>query len=349
MKPVLNLGVIGVGTIGKAHLQACSNLKNVKVAAISDINEAELESTAKKFKIRKCLTDYSDLLALKEVEAVIICTPPFNHAQITCDAAAAEKHVLCEKPMAMNSSEARKMVDACKEVGVKLGIASARSRFDPAVEMARQYISEGKLGKVYYARVSVFRRRGRPGIDILVDSKWFIDSSKAGGGSLIDIGCYDIDVMLYLLGSPQPCTVSAMTYRGIEDLPKLETKFDVEEHASLFVRFANDTNITFETSWATNLESGENVIILGSKGGLRLHPFTYYTKQDGEHIALTIDLARRRSWTNQMEMLIDDFALACLEDRVPKTPGEDGLKVMQVISAAYESANLGREVEIRST
>ena len=288
-----------------------------------------------------------DLLSLNEVEAVSVCTPPFNHAEIVCNAASAGKHILCEKPMAMNASEAGEMVKACKKAGVKLGIASARSRFDPAVEMAKQYISDGKLGRVYYARVSFFRRRGRPGMDVLVNSEWFLDSSKAGGGAFIDIGCYDIDVILYLLGSPQPYAVSAMTFRGIEDLPKLDATFDVEEHASVLVRFVNDATAMFETSWASNMESGKNAIILGSKGGLKLYPFTYYTKQNGEHIALTIDLERRR--VDSMKMLINDFAAACLDDKTPKTPGEDGLKVMQVISAAYESANLGREVEIHST
>jgi len=341
----LNMGLIGVGTIGKAHLQAYSNQKNVRVVAASDINEEELKSTAKKFNIGKFFTDYKDLLSLEEVDAVSVCTPPFNHAQITCDAASAGKHVLCEKPMAMNASEASEMVKACNEAGVKLGIASGRSRFEPAVEMAKRYISDGSLGKVYYARVSFFRRRGRPGIDILVNSKWFLGSSKAGGGSFMDIGCYDIDVMLYLLGSPNPYAVSAMTFRGIEDLPKLDAKFDVEEHASVLVRFVNSATVTFETSWASNMESGKNVIILGSKGGLKLYPFTYYTKQKGKHTALTIDLEGKR--VNQMEMLINDFAAACLQDKTPKTPGEDGLKVMQVISAAYESANLGKEVEIR--
>lgn len=349
MKRVFNVGVIGVGTIGKAHLQAYSNQKNAKVVAISDINEKELKSTAGRFGVGKCFTDYHDLLALDEVDAVSICTPPFNHAEITCGAASAGKHVLCEKPMAMNASEAAKMVEACNEAGVKLGIASARTKFDPAVEMARQYISKGKLGKVYYARSSVFRRRGRPGIDILVESKWFLDSSKAGGGPLIDIGCYDIDVMLYLLGSPQPCAVSAMTFRGIEDLPKLDATFDVEEHASLLVRFANGAAVTFESSWASNMESGQNMIILGSKGGLKLNPFTYYAKQRGKHVALTVDLDMRRWMMRSMDMLLKDFAAACLKDKTPKTPGEEGLKVMQVITAAYESARLGREVEIQAT
>lgn len=342
----LKVGVIGVGTIGKAHLQGYTNLSNAKVAAISDINKKALNSAAKKFKIKKIFTDYHDLLALEEVEAVNICTPPFNHAQITCDAASEGKHVLCEKPMAMNAREAERMVKACNESEVKLGICSARRRFDPAVEMARQYITEGKLGKVYHTRSCFFRRRGRPGIDILVNSKWFLDSSKAGGGALMDIGCYDIDVILYLLGSPQPLSVSAMTFRGIEDYPPLDVPFDVDEHSSVFVRFEGGVTAIFETAWASNMESGDDVIIFGTEGGLKLNPFTYYTKMEGKHVAIKIDLFRGFIRYRGMEILLNDFVRACLEDKAPKTPGEDGLKAMQIISMAYKSAETNREADL---
>ena len=348
MKKVLSVGVVGVGVIGKAHLQVYKAQRNVKVAAISDINEKELKATAERFKIKNAFIDHNDLLSLEDIDAVSVCTPPFNHATITSDAAAAEKHVLCEKPMAMNPNEARKMVEACRELGVKLGICTARIRFDPAVEMARQYILSGKLGKIYYARVSSYRRRGRPGIDILINSKWFLDSSKAGGGTLIDIGCYDLDMMLYLLDNPQPRAVSAVTFRGIEDLPKIKAKFDVEEHASVLVRFTNGQVAMFETAWASNIESGQNAILLGSKGGLRLNPFTYYTRQKGEQVSLTIDLSKKRAMTSGMDLLIKDFVSACLKDGIPKTAGEEGLKVTEIIDAAYESSELGKEVVMYS-
>ena len=346
MSKRLKVGVIGVGTIGRAHLQGYMNLTNAKVVAISDINEQSLSTAAKKFKIRKTFTDYHDLLALKEVEAVDVCAPPFNHAEITCEAASAGKHVLCEKPMAMNAQEAEEMVKACREAGVKLGICSARRRFDPAVELAKRYITEGKLGKVYYTRSCLYRRRGRPGIDILVNSKWFLDSSKAGGGALIDIGCYDIDVVLYLLGSPQPLAVSAMTFRGIGDHPPLDVPFDVDEHSSVFVRFEGGVTSMFETAWASNMESGEDFIVLGTEGGLRLNPFTYYTKMEGRHVAIKTDLFRGFVISRRMEILLNDFVRACLKDMAPKTPGEDGLKVMQIISMAYKSAEINREVDL---
>ena len=340
----MKVGIIGVGAIGKDHLRAYEAVKEADIVGISDINKKALREAAKTFKVKSRFTDYHDLLALDELDAVSVCTPPFNHAAIACNAASAAKHVLCEKPMAMNAKEAQQMVEACNKANVKLGIGSGRSRFIPSVDMGRRYISEGKLGKVYYSRVSSYRRRGRPGIDILVDSKWFIDSSRAGGGALIDIGCYDIDAILYLLESPQPEAVSAMTFQGIEDLPELEVTFDVEEHASVFVRFQDGPVAVFETAWATNFDNTDETIVMGTKGSLKLHPFTYYTKQDWNQVAIKTDLPRL--WGMNMKLLIDDFVRACLEDKKPKTPGEDGLKVMQVINAAYESSRLEREVKI---
>jgi len=344
MVKTLKVGVIGVGVIGNAHLQSYTKVRDAKVVAISDINEKSLKSAARKFKVKKAFTDYHDLLALDDIDAINICTPPSSHVSVACDAASEGKHVLCEKPMAMNAQEAERMVKACNKAGVKLGICSARSRFEPSVVTARQYIDDGKLGKVYYARFSIFRRRGRPGIDILVDSKWFLDSSKAGGGALIDIGCYDIDVLLYLLGSPQPVSVSAMTFRGIGDYAPLNVPFDVEEHSSVFVRFDGGATAIFETAWASNMQSGEDVMILGTEGGLKLNPFTYYAKMEGRHVALSIDLERR--FAGSMEMLLNDFVGACLENKTPKTPGEDGLKVMQIISMAYKSAEISREANL---
>jgi len=341
---ILNLGVIGVGVIGKYHLQAIANQKNARAIAIADINEEALKSAAERFKIGKCFTDYHDLLALKDLDAVIVATPPFNHAEITCEAAAAGKHVLCEKPMAMNSKEAAKMVDACRRAGVKLGICSARSRLKPQAEMAKQYISEGKLGEIYYARFTTIRRRGRPGIDILKESKWFLDSSKAGGGALIDIGCYDIDLALYLLGESQPISANAITFRGIDSTFDLETKYDVEEHSTVFVRFKDGPLISFETAWAANINSHQEAIIFGSKGGLKLNPFTYFTMEGGKGVSISYDLSI--DWGSLHNLLINDFVTACLEDKQPKTPGSDGLKVMQIIDMAYKSAKLGREVKI---
>jgi len=341
MSRLLKVGIVGVGTIGVNHLEAYLTCRRARVVAIADVKGDLVKSVASKYGIGKFFTDYRNLLALKDVDAVSVCTPPFAHASVTCDAAAAGKHVLCEKPMAMNAEEAKRMVDACKRTGVKLGICHARSRFNQAAEMARKYVSSGKLGTVYYVRVSRFRRRGRPGLDILESSKWFLDSSKAGGGALADIGCYDIDLILYLLGSPQPSAVSAMTFRGVGTPPKITTPYDVEEHAALLVRFVNGSAATFEIAWASNMDRGEGVVLFGTRGGLKLEPFTLYAEQGGKQMAVSVNISGKPTGD-----FINDFVTVCLKDRAPKTPGEDGLKVMQIISMAYASARLGREVTL---
>ncbi len=345
MTRMLRVGVIGAGIMGKHHIESYLAQDNVEVKAVADISKDALRFAAKKYCIENAFMDYHELLKLDDIDAVSVCTPPFNHAEISCEAASMGKHVLCEKPMALNSREAEAMVQASREAGTVLGICSARSRFQPRVELAKRYLSEGKLGRVYYARFTMIRRRGRPGIDVLKNSKWFINSKTAGGGAFIDIGCYDLDVLLYLLGSPRLIAVNALTFRGIEPIPELDVPYDVEEHSTVFVRFEGELAATFETAWASNMNSYREVLIFGSKGGLRLDPFTYYTEENGELVSLGVDLNLKR--VSVMDMLIKDFVRACLEGGDPKTPGEDGLKVTQIIDMAYLSARLGREVTLK--
>ena len=341
----LKVGVIGVGTIGKTHLHEYSLNKKAEIVGIADLDNRLLKETSRRFKVKNSFTNYHDLINMDELDAVSICTPPHNHASITLDCVSMRKHVLVEKPMAINANEAEEMVLASNKKKVKLGVCSARSRFFPQVVMAKKHISEGKIGRIYYGRVSFYRRRGRPGIDILKNSSWFIDKSKAGGGALIDIGCYEIDMMLYLMDNPRPVSVNGATFQGIEDPKNYISVFDVEEHASVLVRFDNSFMAMFEISWAANFENTEETIFLGSKGGLRLYPFTYYTEMNGKQVAIQTDLLGNR-FTLSNKLLIEDFINSCTEDAKPKTPGEQGLKVMQVIDAAYKSAKIGREVQI---
>jgi predicted dehydrogenase len=343
MSNKLKVGIIGVGHIGKAHLRSYAACEQAEIVAVSDVNEAALKSAANEYQVSRAFADYRGLLKLNDVQAVSVCTPPFAHCEVTVAAAQAGKHVLVEKPMCMNAAQAKQMVEACREANVTLGVCHARSRFSAVTEAARKYVASGELGDVYYARVSSFRRRGRPGLDILVNSKWFLDSAKAGGGTLADIGCYNIDSLLYMLGSPQPVSVSAMTFRGVGQQPDASVVYDVEEHATVFVRFEGGATAVFESAWASNMDSGDGFRLFGTKGGLKTNPFTVYTEQNGMQVDITPQLSQRQGSGNE---LLFDFVQACLNNTQPKTPGEDGRKVMQIIDAAYRSARLGREVSV---
>ncbi|MFQ5808237.1 MAG: Gfo/Idh/MocA family protein [Armatimonadota bacterium] len=340
----LNVGLIGVGVIGVKQLESFLACEDAKVLAVADVKADVARSVGKDFGIPHVFTDYRELLDVDGLDAVSVCTPPFAHAEPTCAAAAAGKHVLCEKPMAMSVKEAQDMVAACREARVKLGICHARSRFSPRAEAMRRCVTSGFLGDVYYARISRFRRRGRPGLDILVDSRWFLDSSKAGGGCLMDIGCYDIDLMLYVLDRPKPVSVAAMTFQGVGEPAPAGVVHDVEDQATVFVRFEGGLTVTFEQSFAANMANADDIRIVGTKAGLAGDPWEIYTEQDGQQVKIVPDLPQQSRGAPQP--LIADFVAACLEDREPKTPGEEGLTATQITQAAYVSAREGREVGI---
>lgn len=343
MAQKIKVGIIGVGVIGRHHIKGFSAHPNAEVIAVADIDERKAKEAAQQFKIENAFADYREMLRMDELDAVAICTPPFAHMRPTIDAAAAGKHVLCEKPMALNAREAKEMVEACRSAGVKLGICHGRARFSDPVEYAKSLVESGRLGKVFYGRVSSFRRRGRPGIDILKASKWFLDSSKAGGGAFADIGCYDIDMMLYVLGSPKPISVAAFTFRGVGTIPPEDrgVKYDVEDHAVALVRFEGELALTFEKAWASNMDGGDGARLFGTMGGIKFSPFTLYLEEDGEQKDLTPQIPHRRN-----KDIFDDFVRACMGEKEPITPGEEGLKVMQIIDAAYVSARERREVAV---
>ena len=217
MRQTYRIGIIGAGHIGRAHARAWSENPRTEVAAVVDVVPERAAAVAAEFGIPQALTDYRPLVERADVDLVAVCTPPFAHCEPSLAALAAGKHVVCEKPFTLVVSEAERMVEAAIRAGRYLTMCSARSRYTAAALRARALVEAGELGTVYHARSSQFRQRGRPGIDILKDATWFISRERAGGGALIDIGVYEIDLMLWLMGNPTVRSVTAALRQGIGD------------------------------------------------------------------------------------------------------------------------------------
>ena len=302
----------------------------------------------------KVFTDYNEMLKLPGLEAVSICTPPFVHEPITVAAAKAGKHIFCEKPMSRTATEARIMCEACNKAGVKLGYQSGGTRLGAVNYAIRDYIASGKLGDVYYGRQTSFRVRGRPGLDMPNFSKWFLDSSLGGGGGLYDIGVYQIDRVLYLLGDPQPVTISGMAYHGMAPLYTGDGAYDVDEATSVFVRFSNGMTFSFEDGWVTNMTGmSEGIFIFGSKGAFRGNTLIVeegkWEKDDkGNPRRYQAKLVEKELELPDIPNpgKIGDFLDACTSDAKPMSSGEDGMKVMEIMSGALLSAKLGREITV---
>ena len=299
-------------------------------------------------------SDYNEMLNACNLDAISLATPPFVHEAPTVAAANLGKHVFCEKPMARTATEARNMRDACDAAGVKLAYQSGSACLDPTSHAIRDYVTSGKLGDIYYGRLTSYRVRGRPNVDMFGFGRWFLNSVYSGGGTIYDTGVYDINRSIYLLGSPQPATISGIAYRGM--LPEYtgEEINDVEEFASVFVRFTNGMSFTYEHGWASNMaEHPQGIFIFGSQGSfsgnkLFLEKGQWDTDDQGN---------RRRYQSNLVETPLNlpdgpvpdkflDFLNACNSDAQPISNGDVGLKVTEIMSGSLLSAKLGREISV---
>ncbi|MHB9036505.1 MAG: Gfo/Idh/MocA family protein [Armatimonadota bacterium] len=342
----IRIGLIGCGGIARScHIPALVAQPDVEVVAVCDIDQDCCKAVAGEFDIPHVFRDYRDLLALKEIAAVDICTPNFVHMAPTIDALEAGKHVLVEKPIARNAKEGQKMVDAARRSAKKLMVAQC-FRYRSDCQALKRFIEGGALGEMYYTRVQAMRRRGIPSWGV------FTDKEKQGGGPLIDIGVHVLDTALWLLGHPKPISASAVTYTKFgnrQDVfgvwgPWDHTKFTVEDFAAGFVRFENGASLAIESSFAANIEKDSmNFSILGTDGGCQLDPLRVFREEHG----MLVDISPTCLPTTDMyESEVRAFADCILNDTDPPVTGEQALTVSRILDAIYESSECGAEVRM---
>ena len=270
---IVRVGIIGCGGIANGkHMPALSKLKNVKMVAFCDIIEKKALAAREKFGTPDCAvyTDYKKLLEDKSIDVVHVLTPNRSHSFITVDALEAGKHVMCEKPMAINSAEAQKMLDAAKRTGKKLTIGyQSRHRTDSL--FLKGEVEAGTFGDIYYAKATAIRRRAVPTWGV------FLNEYEQGGGPLIDIGTHALDLTLWTLDNYKPKYCVGTTYHALNDQtdqgnawgPWDPAKFTVEDSAFGFIVMENGATINLEASWALNtLDVREAVTsFCGTKAG----------------------------------------------------------------------------------
>ena len=345
---VLGVGIIGAGGIARGvHIPAYQKLENARVVAIADPVEASRNAACEEFGIEGSFADYKEMLARDDIGAVSITTPNFLHAQATIDALNAGKHVLCEKPLAMNAKEGAKMVAAATKNNRKL-MCGYNHRFRPEIQALKKFADDGALGKTYYARAQALRRRGIPGWGL------FISKEKNGGGPLIDIGVHILDATLHVLGFPKPVSVSGQTYQMFgkrSDVVGLMGQWDyrnftVEDFAVAQIRFENDLVLTLESSFCANIAQSDifNFQILGDKGGCTLDPLQLNTEKDKTLLDIQPAFLPQNVQSHHAE--IASFVDSVINDKPVFTPGEEALQVTRIIDAIYESSEKGREVKL---
>ncbi|MEG0767490.1 MAG: Gfo/Idh/MocA family oxidoreductase, partial [Clostridia bacterium] len=300
---------------------------------------------------------YHDLLAL-DLDVVHVLTPNIAHSAITVDALEAGKHVMCEKPMAINSAEAKKMLDAAHRTGKKLTIGY-QGRFRPDSLYLKQVCENGDLGDIYYARAQAVRRRAVPTWGV------FLDEEKQGGGPLIDIGTHALDLTLWTMNNYEPQMVVGTTYRKLADRenaanawgPWDPKKFTVEDSAFGFVRMKNGATVYLEASWALNtlLVDEAKTLLCGTEGGadmlgpdgaLRLNGEKFSRLYTTEPTLSAGGVAFYDGKTVSAADLEAQMWIAhVLDDSKPLvTKPEQAFVVTQILEAIYQSAKSGQPV-----
>lgn len=350
MREKLRCAVIGAGAIGVEHLNSLLHCPRAATVAIAELNPQRLREAAERFHIPRTFSNYRELLEQPDIDAVTIAVPTYLHASFAIDALEARKHVLLEKPMALNAREAAKIVVAAQKHRRTVMVAK-NFRFDRHTQTARAAIQRGDLGEIYHVRAFSHRNSGIPRI-----GSWFTQKQYAGGGCMADSGALLLDAAFHLVGDFDVVSVTATTHakfgprgRGEGTWGKSEVDpkrpFDVEDHCTAYIRMKKGYTVTLETSWA-GFHPGETrqsgIDLLGTEAGMSLFPARLF--KQGLHGFETTQFHLSKNGAG--EDRVQHFVNCVLEGRKPLVPIEESFKVQQVLDAIYASAETGREVRM---
>lgn len=316
----LRWGLIGAGDIvQKRIVPALRESENCELVAVTRGDASRAEEFAREFGVPRWYADHREMLTSDEIDAVYIASPVYLHAEHTIDAANAGKHVLCEKPMAMNAAECDRMSAACEENAVRLGIAYYR-RFYPVIERIRKALRDREIGKAVFVQINTFETFN-PGPEH--PRRWFVEKEKSGGGPMMDFGCHRIEILLDLFGQ----------VGEIENL-NANVVFDreVEDTSSALFRFIDGpcTSLTVTHAAAASVDSFD---IFGTEGTIRIASLNSgivrIATAHGESTESHPPAANFHS------PLILEFADAVINDREPRVTGSTGREVARIEDAIY--------------
>jgi len=325
------LGMIGSGRIARAHLKAAANLPDqVRVLSIAGRRLDRAEATAREFGIPRIEGDYRRLLADPEIDAVVITTPNDSHAAIACDAARAGKHVLVEKPMALDTHSAEAMVHAAEAAGVTLMVAQCRRFSDAAQELVRRLPEIGDLFRVHVTFLVAFPQ---PPTD------WWRTAAQAGGLVILLQGSHSLDSLYWWLGRV-PSQIYATASRR-------NPAWEGEDEADILCTYEGGATASVHLSLSTSPPVLDSLVV-GTQGQLRLierpagPPFEFFCRLEQSGEVLLDGLQAPSLYTHQLR----EFAAAIREGRAPLASGKEILGVMRMLDAARASAGSGLPVRL---
>ena len=356
----VKIGIIGTGWIAEPHAASYLEMPDVEIVAIADIVPGKAAAFAEKMGIENCRIYSSDKELIeneKDLDGVSICTYNTQHAPCAVRALNAGINVMLEKPFTVTLEEAIEVMKAEKASGKILTIGF-QPRMSENMKMIKKIVDSGELGKVYYLQSGGGRRRGIP----TPFGTSFIEKDTGGIGAVGDIGSYSLDMLLGAVGYPKPLTVTGYTsaHFGTDPQfysthPEYAEKFGVDDFAAAFVRLEGDIILDFRISWAMNMDTSGDALILGTKGGLRIpstdcwngefdKPLTIYKTLGNQTIEYTVPLKPKDN--KLFYKKLRSFVNAIKEGGKATVPSSEIIYNQAIIDGIVRSAKLGKEIEI---
>lgn len=353
---VLKVGVIGCGGIANAkHLPALKNIKEIEMVAFCDIIPEKAKSAAEEFGSAdaRVYSSYEELLKTEKLDVIHVCTPNRSHSEISIAAMEAGCHVMCEKPMAINEAEAKKMLDASKRTGKKLTIGY-QSRYRTDSQYLKAECDKGTFGDIYYAKAHAIRRRAVPTWGV------FLNEYEQGGGPLVDIGTHALDLTLWTMNNYKPKYCVGATFHKLNDHKGNAgnawgnwdaSKFTVEDSAFGFIVMENGAVIVLESSWALNsLDVQEAACTLcgtiagaDMKDGLRINGVNNNRQYISKPSFEAGGVAFNGGGGDELDFHIEarQWIQAVINDTDPCVLPEQAYVVSAILDGIYQSAKTG--------
>lgn len=343
MKPQVKVGIIGAGFIADIHAHAYKKyVRDAEVVAVASPTPGKAAKFAAEHGIPDAYDDYRALLERADIDMVTLALPNDLHCQAALDAAAAGKHIVCEKPLCRTLEEADRMIAACREAGVLLMYAE-ELLFAPKYVRAMELVREGAIGDPFL--VKQWEEHDGPHMP------WFWDVNRSGGGVMLDMGCHSIEYARCLFGKPKVKSVYATLGTYVH-----KDKTIGEDHSIVVVEYEGDRVGLAENSWAKPGGVDDRAEIYGSRGNTRadlLRGNALLTYSETGYGYAVEKAGTTKGWTFTMYEEIfnygfpaemQHFVNCVLGDEKPIETGEDGREVLKIILAAYQSAGEGRKI-----
>lgn len=347
----IRYGLIGAGAIAWPTAKNINGYEHSTVIAATDLSAERLKKLCDENNIPHSYPTADAMLANPDVDAVYIAVPNKFHAPLAIQALQAGKHVMLEKPFAMNAKEAADVIATAKKVG-KVFTVGQNQRFVEAHQKIVGLQRAGFFGEIYHAKAFWNRRTGIPGM-----GTWFGNKALAGGGSLNDIGVHFLDLCLYAMNRFDPVSVFGATYTkfgnrglgyggwGISD--KTESVFDVDDFATALIRFSDGATVTLDTSWACHMETPNRngVLLYGTEAGADVATAKIFRNDPVREDYDVIEKVKAPMPFPQC-CRFKNFTNAILGKEELATPPAQSLVVQKILDAIQESAATGKEAAI---